>query len=106
MTETKPKIERKHHPRRPARNAGLVTMEFITKVLGLESHIFDIGNAKHPTKYQKTVDAIANHIQKAHKGGPEIAKAIRDLRLPTIGIPEYPRPSLVTATINPGEVFL
>jgi hypothetical protein len=52
------------------------------------------------------VDAIANHIQKEYKGGPEIAKAIRDLSLPTIAIPEYPRPSLMTAAIDPGEVFL
>jgi hypothetical protein len=28
------------------------------------------------------------------------------LSLPTIGIPEYPRLSLTTAAINPGEVFL
>jgi hypothetical protein len=40
------------------------------------------------------------------QGGPEIANAIRDLTLPTIVIPEYPRPSSATATINPGEVFL
>jgi hypothetical protein len=57
-------------------------------------------------KYQKTVDAIANHIQREYKGGPEIAKAIRDLSLPTIAIPQYPRPSTMTATINPVEVFL
>ncbi len=106
MTETKPKIEGKHHSRRPARNVGPARKEFLTKVLGLESHTFDIGNAKYAAKYQKTVGAIANHIQKEYKGGPEIAKAIRDLCLPTIVIPEYPRPSLMTAVINPGEVFL
>jgi hypothetical protein len=52
------------------------------------------------------VDAIANHIQKEYKGGPEIAKAMRDLSLPMVTIPEYPRPSSMTAAINPGEVFL
>jgi hypothetical protein len=52
------------------------------------------------------VDAIANHIQKEYTGGPEVAKAIRDLSLSTIGIPEYPRPSSTTAAINPGVVFL
>jgi hypothetical protein len=57
-------------------------------------------------KYQKTVDAIANHIQKDYKGGPVITKAIRDLSLPTIAIPEYPRPSSMTAADDPGEVFL
>jgi hypothetical protein len=106
MTETKPKIEGKRHPRRPARNARPAKKEFITKVLGLENHTFDIGNAKYAAKDQKTADANANHIQKEYKGGPEIAKAIRDLSLPTILIPEYPRPSSMTATIDPGEVFL
>jgi hypothetical protein len=106
MTQTKPKIERKCHPRRPARNAGPSRKELLTKVLGLESHTFEIGNAKYTAKYQKTVDAINNHIQKEYKGGPEIEKAIRDLSLPTIAIPEYPRPSLTTAAIDSGEVFL
>ncbi len=106
MTETNPKNEAKRHSRRPARNAGPVRKEFLTKVLGLESHTFDIGNMKYTAKYQKTVDAIANHIQKKYKGGPEIAKAIRDLSLPMIAIPEYPRPFSMMAVINPGEVFL
>jgi hypothetical protein len=107
MTETKPKIEGKHHSRRPVRNVGPARKEFLNKVLGLESHTFDIGNAKYMAKYQKTVDAIANHIQKENNGGPEIAKAIRDLSLPTISaILECPRPSSLTAAIDPGEVFL
>jgi hypothetical protein len=107
MTEIKPKIEGKHHSRRPARNAGPARKEFLTKVLGLESHTFNIENdAKYVVKYQKTVGAIANHIQKESKGGPEIAKAIRDLSLPVIAIPEYPRLFSTTAAIDPGEVFL
>jgi hypothetical protein len=76
MTETKPKIEGKRHSRRPARNAGPARKKFLTKLLGLESHTINIGNTKYTAKYQKTVDAIANHIQKEYKGGPEIAKAI------------------------------
>jgi hypothetical protein len=62
MTETKPKIEGKCHSRWPARNAGSARKEFLTKVLGLESHTFDIGNTKYAAMYQKTVEAIANHI--------------------------------------------
>ncbi len=99
-------IEGKHHSRRPARNAGPARKEFLTKVLGLESHTFDIGNVKYTAKYQKTVDAFDNHIQKEYKGGPEIAKAIRDLSLPANDVPEHPRPSLTSAAINPGQVFL
>jgi hypothetical protein len=106
MTKTRPKIEGKCYPRRPARNVGPARKESITKVLGLESHTFDIGNVKYSAKYQKTVDAIANHIQKEYKGGPEIPKTIRGLSLLTNAIPQYPRPSLTTAVINPGEVFL
>ena len=73
-----------------ARNAGPTRKEYVTKVVGLESHTFDIGHAKFAAKYQKTVEAIANHIQKDYKGGPEIAKALRDLSLPVIDIPTTP----------------
>ncbi len=59
-----------------AMNAGPSRKEYVTKVVGLESHTFDIGHAKFVAKYQKTVKAIANHIQKDYKGGPDIAKAL------------------------------
>ena len=79
MWESKPKVEgRPRFPRRPTRNVGLTKKEFVTKVVGLETHTFDIGNAKYTAKYQKSVDAIANHIQKEYKGGPEITKAIKE----------------------------
>jgi hypothetical protein len=54
MTKSKPKIEGKHHSRRPARNVGPARKEFVTKVLGLESRTFDIGNTKYVAKYQKS----------------------------------------------------
>jgi hypothetical protein len=71
-----------------ARNAGPTRKEYVTKVVCLESHTFDIGHAKSAAKYQKTIKAIANHIQKDYKGGLEIAKALQDLSLPVIDIPE------------------
>ncbi len=49
-------------------------------------------NAKYAAKYQKTVDVVANHIQHDYKGGPKIAKAIRDKILPTIVTPTCPTP--------------
>jgi hypothetical protein len=58
------------------RNAGPTRKEYVTKVVGLESHTFNIGHAKFAAKYQKTIKAIANHIQKDYKGGPDIAKAL------------------------------
>jgi hypothetical protein len=74
MTENKSKTEGK--PRfcgRPTRNAGPAKKVFVTKLLGLETHTFDIRSTKYAAKYQKLVDAIANHIEKEYKGGPEIA---------------------------------
>jgi hypothetical protein len=52
MIETKPKIEGKRHSRRLARTEGPARWKFFTKELGLESHTFDIGNAKYAAKYQ------------------------------------------------------
>jgi hypothetical protein len=86
------------------RNTGLTRKEYVTKVVGLESHTFDIGHAKFAAKYQKTVEAIANHIQKDYKGGPEIAKALRDLSLTVIDIPNYP--TGISGTVDPGTISL
>jgi hypothetical protein len=79
MSEAKPKIEGAKTFRRPARAAGLTKKEFVTEVLGLKSHTFDIGNAKYAAKYKKPVDAIANHIQREYNSGADIAKAIKEL---------------------------
>jgi hypothetical protein len=85
MSEAKPKIEGPKKFRQPMRAAGQPTKkEFVTKVLGLEIHTFDIGNAKYAAKYKKTVDAIANYMQREYKGGADIAKAIKELSLPTL----------------------
>jgi hypothetical protein len=62
MSEVKPKIEGAEKLRRPTRAAGPTKKEFVTKILGLKSHTFDIGNAKYAAKYKKTVNAISNHI--------------------------------------------
>jgi hypothetical protein len=43
-----PKIEgKKNFNRKPARHAGLVKKDFVSKVVGLESHTFDVGEAKY-----------------------------------------------------------
>ncbi len=91
----KPKVEgnKKTFHHRLAMNAGTSRKEFVTKVAGLENHAFDVGNANFAAKKsQATVDAVANHIQRDYKGGPEIAKAIRDMILKTIVAPNYPTP--------------
>ncbi len=60
----KPKVEgnKKNFHCRSARNAAPARKEFVTKVVGLENHNINMGNAKYAAKYQKTVDLVANHI--------------------------------------------
>jgi hypothetical protein len=106
MSEAKPKIEGAKKFRRPTRAAGLMKKEFVTKVPGLESHTFDIGNAKYAAKYKKTVDAIANHIQREYKGGADIANAIKELSLPTLQVPGYPTAKAGVTVVDPREIFL
>ena len=106
MMDAKPKIEGKRPAQRSGRSGAPARKEFVSNVVGLETHTFDIGNEKYAAKYQQSVDTIANHIQKEYKGRPEIAKAIRDMSLPTITIPTYPTPSASGSPIDPGEVFL
>jgi hypothetical protein len=107
MSEAKPKIEGAKKFRRPMRAAGQpAKKEFITKVLGLESHTFGIGNTKYAAKYKKTVDAIANYIQREYKGGADIAKAIRALSLPTLQVPGYPKAKAGETAVDPRDVYI
>jgi len=57
-------------------------------------------------KYQKSVDDIANYIQKEYKRGLEIAKTITELRLWMISIPDYPTAKAGPTVVNPGDLFL
>ncbi len=50
------------------------------------------------------MEAIANHIQKDYKGGAEIAKALQDLSLPVISIPNYPTGT--GGEVDPGTEYL
>ncbi len=87
MSEAEPKIEGAKKFCRPTRAAGPIKKEFVTKVLGLKSHTFGIGNAKYASKYNKTANAIANHIQREYKSGADIAKVIKELSLPILQVP-------------------
>ena len=58
---------------------------------GLESHTFDIGNAKYAGKYKKTINSIVNCIQREYKGMANIAKALKELSLPSLQIPGFPK---------------
>ncbi len=48
--------------------------KYTSKVLGLKSHTFDVGNTKHTAKFQKSMDAIAIHIQREYKRGIQHCK--------------------------------
>jgi hypothetical protein len=106
MSEAKPKIEGAKKFCRPARAAGLNKKEFVTKILGLKNHTFDIGNAKYAAKYKKMVDAIANHIQREYKGEADIAKAIKELSRPTLRVPGYRTAKAGATVVDPGAIFL
>ena len=80
--------------------------EFVMKVLGLEGHTFNIGNVKYAAKYKKTVDAIANNIQREYKGGADIAKAIKVLSLPTLQVSGYPKAKAGETDVDPGDIYI
>jgi hypothetical protein len=54
--------------------SGPIRKEFASKVIGLESHTFNVGNTKYAAKYEKSVDAVAIHIQREYKGGPTLQR--------------------------------
>jgi hypothetical protein len=90
---------------RPTNRSGPISKEYTSKVLGLESHTFDVGNAKYTAKFQKSVDATAIHIQCEYLGRPDIANAIRDLVLPSMNLPPYPTGTRGNPPVL-GEIYL
>ncbi len=60
--------------RMPARPVGRVMREYTTKIVGLDSHTFDVENAKYAVEFQKSLDAIAIYMQREYKGGQTLQK--------------------------------
>ena len=106
MSEVKPKIKGARKYCRHTRAVGPIKKEFSTQVLGLESHTFNIGNEKYVAKYKKTVDSIANYIQREYKDRAAIAKAIKELSLPSLQIPGFPKARTRETIANSGDVYL
>ncbi len=52
------------------------------------------------------LEVIANYVQCEYKGGSDIAKAMRNLALPTFDLPDYPTPKPGKTMVNPGKIFL
>ena len=65
--EEKPKVEGKK-PRRPTR---AYKKDYTSAMAGLEDDTFDIGHPKYATKYERSVDAIARHVQQEYKAGAD-----------------------------------
>ena len=68
----KPKLEGKKFRKRMPTNSTPMKKEYYSKVLGLEKHTFDIGNAKNSAKFQMSLEDIAMYVQKQwEKGGAD-----------------------------------
>jgi len=52
------------------------------------------------------VNVIANYIQREYKGGADIAKAIKDLSLPTLQVPGYPKAKAGETAVDPGDLYI
>ncbi len=57
-------------------------------------------------KYKKTVDAIAYHIQREYKREANITNAIKELSLPTLQVPGFPKAKTGETVVNPGDIYL
>jgi hypothetical protein len=83
--EEKPKVEGKK-PRRPTRPTK---KEFTSEMGGLTKDTFDVGHLKYAAKYERSVDAIARHVQEQYKSGADVALAMRELVAPTVTMPTF-----------------
>ena len=83
---------RGQNSRRPPRSSGPTKKEYTTKVVKQEADTFDVGNSKYTAKFQKSLDAITIYIQREYKGGPDVAKMIKEMAAPIIIPPSYPIP--------------
>jgi hypothetical protein len=64
--------------------------EYYTKVVGLESHAFDVGNAKYMQKSSKNLWKQQHLMSNWNTGEADMAKATRDLILSTVVLDAYP----------------
>jgi hypothetical protein len=98
--EQKPKVDGKKPNRRPFRP---MKKEFETKVVGLETHTFDIGHVKYAAKFIKSRDKVVLYMQEKYEQGAVIAEAMRTMTLTEITLPPYPKPKLGETSLQEGE---
>jgi hypothetical protein len=97
---------RGRNPLRPVRSSAPIRKDFTTKIVSLENDTFDVGDAKFAAKFQKLLEVIAIHIQREYKGGPDIAKGIRDLVLPMFTPPTHPLPEGSPPAVDEGKKYM
>ncbi len=94
----------KEKAQKPTNRSEPIRKKYTSKVLGLESHTFDVGDAKYTAKFKKSVDAITIHIQSEYKGGPAL-QGQSDMVLPSMSLPPYPTVTSGNPP-DPGEIYL
>ncbi len=78
MSKAKPKIEGAKKFRRPTRAAGPTKKEFVMKVLGHKSYLFNIGNAKYAAKYKKRLMPLPTISRGSTKAGQTLQRQSRN----------------------------
>jgi hypothetical protein len=92
----------------PQRHAkSLAQKDYKSNVIGLEDKTFNVGKAIHARRFQKVLENLSNYVQKEYMSrGPTIAKAMKDLLLPTLTLPDYPTAVVGMAAPEPGVLYL
>ena len=90
MTEEQKPKELKVEGKKARRPTRAYKKEFTTTVVGLEENTFDIGHPKYAAKYERSVDAIARHVQQDYKSGADVALGMRELVAPRVIMPTFP----------------
>ncbi len=61
-----------------------------SKIDKLKDEVFDVGAARDPAKFSKSLKSIENYIQMNYKTCNDIVKAIQQLKRPTLNYPKQP----------------
>lgn len=110
--EKKPKVGGARPGNRGNNNSQRVSRkEFKGAEDALEGHVFDVGAAKHAAQFSKTLEEIANYVQRTYtSGGGTIGQAIAEMQAPTINLPPQPGtpadPATGAPAIPPTQVEL
>ncbi len=104
--EQKPKTVKRgfclqRHAKSPAEKG------YKSNVIGLKDKTFNVGKAIQAARFQKVLGNLANYFQKEYTSrGPTIAKAMKDLLLPTLTLPDYPTAVVGAVASEPGVLYL